>query len=109
MALSRKPIVAAFLGALTADPALAQQGRTCAGEITRLHLLVQQAEAGGGPVQDMKEGNFATMHHQPTPATVLAADQDALKKAKAALAQAQAAQAKGKEAACLAALDQIPF
>lgn len=110
MTLSRKNLVAVFCGAaLAAGPAMAQQTRNCADEIARLKKLIQQAEAGGAPVEDMKEGNFATMHRQPTPATVLAADQDAMKRAKAALAQAQAAHAKGKDAACLDALDLVAF
>ncbi|MGO8739846.1 hypothetical protein [Rhodoblastus sp.] len=90
------------------DVALAQ-GRTCESEIARLQALVDQAQAGGQPVEDVKEGTFATLHHQPTAASVLAADKDALAKAKNALDRAKAYRAKGKNAACLKALDEVPY
>lgn len=90
------------------DAALAQD-RTCQSEVARLQALVDQAQAGGQPVEDMKEGAFATMHRQPTAATVLAADKDAMARAQGALERARQFQAKGNNAACLKALDEIPF
>ncbi|HUO54055.1 MAG TPA: hypothetical protein VMU18_04915 [Rhodoblastus sp.] len=105
-------ILPTFLGLASlcalADAALAQT-RTCQGEIARLDALIAQAESGGAPVPDMKEGNFATMHHQPTAASVLAADKDAMAKAKASLDRARKLHAQGKDAACLKALDDIAF
>jgi hypothetical protein len=104
-------LVAAFfaLAAFATQGAALAQDRTCQSEIARLQALIAQAEAGGQPVPDMAEGTFATMHHQPTAASVLAADKDAMAKAKTALAQARKYQAKGKNAACLKALDDVAF
>jgi hypothetical protein len=99
-----------FLAGLCAVADTAQaQTKTCQSEITRLQALVDRAEAGGAPVTDMSEGAFATMHRQPTAATVLAADKDAMARAKSALDRARKFQAQGKDAACLKALDEIPF
>jgi hypothetical protein len=95
------------LCALT-GPALAQSP-TCQSEIARVQIIVDKAEAGGPPAQDLKEGSFATLHRQPTAASVLAADQAALAKAKAALAKAKSLQAAHKDAACLKALDEIVY
>ncbi len=85
------------------------QVRTCQSEIARLQALVDQAQAGGQPVEDMTEGAFATAHHQPTAASVLAADKDAMARAQNALERARKFQAHRKNAACLKALDEIAF
>ena len=92
---------------LTAS-ALAQT-RTCQSEIDRLENLINQANAGGQPVPDMKEGTFATLHRQPSAASVLAADKDAMARAQAALDKAKQLHAQGKDAACLKAMDDIAF
>jgi hypothetical protein len=106
--MSRLLILA--LAALTGSCALAAaQTRSCPSEIARVQILIDKAEAGGPPVPDMKESSFATMHHQPTAATVLAADKDALAKAKASLDRAKKAEAAHKEAACLSAIDEIAY
>jgi hypothetical protein len=83
--------------------------RNCHDEIARLENLITQAKAGGAPVTDMKEGSFATMHRQPSAASVLAADKDALARAQAALDTAKKAEAKHNEAACLMGMDDIAF
>ena len=93
----------ALAGAATAQP------RSCRDEIARVQTLIDKAEAGGPPVPDMKESTFATTHHQPTAATVLAADKDALAKAKASLDRAKKAEAAHKESACLNAIDEITY
>lgn len=106
--MSRIPILA--LAGLTALAGAGEaQTRNCRDEIARVQNLVDKAEAGGPAVPDMKESTFATTHHQPTAATVLAADKDALAKAKASLDRAKKAEAAHKEAACLAAMDEIAF
>lgn len=107
--MSRVPIVFAALTVLWAPGAAMAQGRTCQSEIARLQALIDQAEAGGQPVPDLPEGTFATMHHQPTAASVLAADKDAMATAKAGLERARKYQAQGKNAACLKALDDVAF
>lgn len=109
----RLALIPVFCCALAA-PALAQDAaaaptRTCHSEIARLQALVDQAKAGGAPVPDMKEGTFATMHRQPTAASVLAADKDAMARAETALDTARKAETAHKEAACLKALDDIAF
>lgn len=85
------------------------QTRTCQSEIARLQNLIDQAKAGGAPVTDMKEGTFATMHRQPTAATLLAADKDAMARATAALDKARKFEAQHNEAACLKAMDDVAF
>ncbi len=107
--MSRVPIAFAALTVLCAPGAVMAQGRTCQSEIARLQAMIDQAESGGQPVPDLPEGTFATMHHQPTTASVLAADKDAMAMAKAGLDRARKYQAKGKNAACLKALDDVAF
>ncbi len=107
--MPRVLIVCSVFMVLCAPGAALAQGRTCQGEIARLQALIDQAQTGGQPVEDMKEGDFATMHRQPTAATVLAADKDAMAKAKDALQRARQFQAKGENAACLKALDEVAF
>ncbi|WP_298427935.1 hypothetical protein [Rhodoblastus sp.] len=103
------PTLLSLAGLCALAGAATAQTRTCQGEITRLETLIAQTETGGPPVPDTREGAFATMHRQPTTATILAADKDARARAKAALDSARKAQAQGKEAACLKALDDIAF
>jgi hypothetical protein len=103
------PSLAALAGFCALAAPAGAQTRTCHGEIARVQILVDKAEAGGPPVPDMKESTFATTHHQPTAATVLAADKDALAKAKASLDRAKKAEAAHKEAACLKAIDEIVY
>jgi hypothetical protein len=91
-----------------AAPASAQT-RTCQSEIDRLQTLISNAESGGAPVTDMKEGTFATLHRQPSASSVLAADKDAMAKAKTALDTAQKLHKQGKDAECLKAMDDIAF
>jgi hypothetical protein len=107
--MSRVLFAFAALTALCAPDAAMAQGRTCQSEIARLQALINKARTGGPPVEDMKEGTFATMHRQPSAADVLAADQDAMARAQNALDRAKTFQANGKNAACLKALDEIAF
>jgi uncharacterized protein YggE len=105
-------LIAPFLSlvGLCAAGAADAQTRTCQSEIARLQALIARAEAGGPPAApDMTEGTFATMHRQPTAATVLAADKDAMARAKAGLKRAGKLQAQGKDAACLEAIDDLGF
>lgn len=103
------PTLLCLLGACALANSAIAQTRTCQSEIARLQNLVDQAKAGGQPVPDMKEGNFATMHRQPSAATVLAADKQAMARATTALDKARQFQAEHKDAACLKALDDIAF
>jgi hypothetical protein len=107
--MSRVLIAFSALTAFCAPDAAMAQDRTCQSEITRLEALIQRAENGGQPVTDMKEGSFATMHHQPTVSDILAADKDAMARAKNSLERARKLQGQGKDAACLKALDEIAF
>jgi hypothetical protein len=92
-----------LLGLGLAAPASAQS-KTCHSEIIRLQALLDQ---NGGVIPDMKESDFATTHHQPTADSVAAAKEVARARATKALAQARQAEAQGKEADCLKALDVI--
>lgn len=103
------PTLLGLAGLCALSGASGAQTRSCHSEIERLQTLIQQAETGDQPVVDTKEGTFATMHHQPTAASVLAADKDALAKAKVSLDSARKFEAQNKEAACLKALDDIAF
>ncbi len=107
--MSRVLMVFSALTVLCAPGAAMAQGRTCQSEIARLQALIDKAQAGGAPVEDMKEGTFATMHRQPSAADVLAADKDAMARAQNALERARKFQTNGKNAACLKALDEIAF
>jgi hypothetical protein len=86
-----------------AAPAFAQN-RTCHSEIARLQNVL---DTGGDIPLDMKESDFATTHHQPTPDSIAAAKGVARAKAAKALDQARQFEAQGKEADCLKALDVI--
>jgi hypothetical protein len=109
--MPRIPILAlaALAGVCALAGAAGAETRSCRDEIARVQSLIDKAEAGGPPVPDMKESTFATTHHQPTPATVLAADKDALAKAKAAVDRAKKAEAAHSDAACLKAIDEIAY
>jgi hypothetical protein len=100
------PILLAFVPLLAcgfAAPASAQS-KTCHSEIIRLQGLLDQS---GAVIPDMKESDFATTHHQPTPDSIAAAKEVARAKAAKALDQARQDEAQGKEADCLKVLDVI--
>ena len=86
-----------------AGPAFAQT-RTCHSEIARLQAVLDK---GGDIPLDMKESDFATTHHQPTPDSIAAAKGVARAKAAKALDQARQLESEGKEADCLKVLDVI--
>lgn len=95
--------LASAVALIMAAPAVAQS-RTCHSEIARLQAVL---DTGGDIPLDMKESDFATTHHQPTPDSIAAAKGVARAKAAKALDEARQFEAQGKEAECLKVLDVL--
>lgn len=84
-------------------PSLARADE-CGPEIARLQARLDSSRARGAVLPDLPESNFATMHRQPTQASVAQAKTEAEDKAAATLDQARKLQAKGDEKQCMRVL-----
>jgi hypothetical protein len=103
-AVTPKIFTLASAVALTLSAPAVAQSRTCHSEIERLQAVLDK---GGDIPLDMKESDFATTHHQPTPDSIAAAKGVARAKAAKALDEARQFEAQGKNAECLKVLDVI--
>jgi hypothetical protein len=76
----------------------------CGDEIARLQARLDSSRARSSVLPDLPESNFATMHRQPTQASVASAKAEAEGKAESTLDQAKKLHAEGKEQECLRTL-----
>jgi hypothetical protein len=101
--------VLALLGASVVFAPNLARAETCHDEIARLQKLLDQAKDGDVYIEDLPESNFATSHHQPTPASIAKAKAEARQKAADLLTQARQQNAEGHEADCVKTLRPIIF
>jgi hypothetical protein len=98
------PIVLAVLAILGMDVAAAHAG-ICTRQVNQFEMTMRQSPMGadGGPTAPETIG--AQLGHQPTPASVEAAETSAQSRLAHLLANAKALDARGKHAACMHALN----
>lgn len=77
----------------------------CRQEITRTELTLEKARAEHAYVPDMPESNYATMHRQPTVATVANARTEAMQTAEQKLELARKQDAEGRVGDCLKTME----
>ncbi len=80
---------------------LTARAEECGDQIARLQARLDTSRAHDSLVPDLPESNFATMHRQPTQASVAGARKEAEDKAGSTLGEARKLQAKGDEKECL--------
>jgi len=98
------PVALAVAVAITLNAAPASAG-ACAAEIAQFRRLVHQKEdAGTGVVGSAPQSIGAQLEHQPTPASVARAKDDAKGQILALLAQAESFDAQGRLPECEQAL-----
>lgn len=86
---------------------IAAHAGPCSEEITRVATVLNDAQARGEVLPSAPESEFAKLHRQPTPRTVITAENEGQKKIESALARARKLDSEGKESECMAAIREV--
>jgi hypothetical protein len=98
---------ALLLGGLGLLWPCASRAETCSAGIARWEAKLAKARAEGAPAIEAPESTAATLHRQPTAASIANAEAEANAKAGETLEQAKKLQADGKERECVRPLDSL--